>query len=237
MRSDPAGQRFGRLTVVGASPAALGRCKVECRCDCGQTVHVRTDHLRSGATLSCGCYGRERRAGCSRRDLIGQRFGRLTVKGDSGERSGSNVVWECVCDCGQVTRVASNSLRTGNTRSCGCYRVDKSRAKATTHGRSGTPEYRLLKSARYRAKKLGVACTITLDDVVIPDVCPAIGIPLTQGARALHDGSPTLDRLVPDKGYVPNNVVVISMLANRIKQEAESAQVLAVAEWMESMGL
>jgi hypothetical protein len=53
----------------------------------------------------------------------------------------------------------------------------------------------------------------------------------------MNDSSPSLDRLRPDDGYTPGNVVVVSLLANRVKQDATSAQVLAVADWMESQGL
>jgi len=53
-------------------------------------------------------------------DLTGNRFGRLTVVADSGERPGRRVLWDCVCDCGKSTRVTTDSLRSGHTRSCGC---------------------------------------------------------------------------------------------------------------------
>jgi hypothetical protein len=58
-----AGQRIGRLTVLRRAEAP-GRGKHPfamwlCRCDCGTETMVRGAHLRSGHTLSCGCYGRE----------------------------------------------------------------------------------------------------------------------------------------------------------------------------------
>lgn len=59
-------------------------------------------------------------------DMIGQRFGRLTVIGDSGHRSSGNVCWRCICDCGNEVIVRTAALRGGITISCGCVR--KSRA-------------------------------------------------------------------------------------------------------------
>lgn len=55
-----------------------------------------------------------------KKDLTGQRFGRLTAIEDTGKRKYSYVVWLCKCDCGNVTEVVSDSLRSGNTKSCGC---------------------------------------------------------------------------------------------------------------------
>ncbi len=52
-----------------------------------------------------------------------------------------------------------------------------------------------------------------------------------------HEGSPTIDRLDPSKGYVQGNVVVISNKANRIKSNATSDEVMAVAMWMKQKGL
>jgi hypothetical protein len=57
---DLTGQRFGRLVVVGRESTAYGgSVRWACICDCGQTKVVRGDHLRSGATTSCGCLKRE----------------------------------------------------------------------------------------------------------------------------------------------------------------------------------
>lgn len=53
-------------------------------------------------------------------DLTGQRFGRLVVVEDSEERSQRNVIWVCLCDCGNQTKVSSRALRGGDTMSCGC---------------------------------------------------------------------------------------------------------------------
>jgi hypothetical protein len=52
-------------------------------------------------------------------DLIGQRFGHLTVLQDSGERSHRNVVWTCKCDCGNIKNIPSPRLKTGHAKSCG----------------------------------------------------------------------------------------------------------------------
>lgn len=59
------------------------------------------------------------------KDLTGQRFGRLVVVRDSGERSHNGMVkWLCVCDCGKKVFVRSHCLKSGHTRSCGCLQQD-----------------------------------------------------------------------------------------------------------------
>lgn len=52
---DLTGQRFGRLTVLEYAGYQKG-VMWKCRCDCGQEKIVRSDHLRYGKTVSCGCY-------------------------------------------------------------------------------------------------------------------------------------------------------------------------------------
>ena len=52
---DLTGQRFGKLTVTGPAENIGSRTAWRCRCDCGQETVVKTCHLRSGHTRSCGC--------------------------------------------------------------------------------------------------------------------------------------------------------------------------------------
>lgn len=61
----------------------------------------------------------------NKKDLTGQRFGRLVAIRDSGDRASSGeVLWECKCDCGEFSFVQSGRLRSGNTKSCGCLRKE-----------------------------------------------------------------------------------------------------------------
>lgn len=58
-------------------------------------------------------------------DLTGQKFGKLTVLEHLGRINGSKEhYWKCQCECGQETSVKGNSLRSGNTKSCGCAKYD-----------------------------------------------------------------------------------------------------------------
>lgn len=59
------------------------------------------------------------------KNLIGQRFGRLTVIEKTKERKHGNVVWKCKCDCGNEHFAYTNLLTSGGCVSCGCFHKDK----------------------------------------------------------------------------------------------------------------
>lgn len=84
--------------------------------------------------------------------------------------------------------------------------------------RSEQPEKALLERARRRAEQKSVPFDLDASLVIIPEFCPALGIPLVVGDRRSLN-SPSLDRIVPQFGYVRGNVRVISDHANRLKSD------------------
>lgn len=93
-------------------------------------------------------------------------------------------------------------------------------------------DQRLAAAAKKRAKKHGLPFSITGANVIIPKECPVLGIPLDFSGGKQTDASPTLDRIIPELGYVPGNVAVISLRANRIKSNASLTEIRKVARWM-----
>jgi len=99
---------------------------------------------------------------------------------------------------------------------------------------------KMLYAARKRAKLGGFECTITKDDIVIPETCPVLGIPLFarvgagRSNRDQVENSPSLDRIDNSKGYVPGNIAVISMRANMIKNNATLDELKAIVAYIES---
>jgi hypothetical protein len=91
----------------------------------------------------------------------------------------------------------------------------------------------MYQNAKARAKTHGVPFSISIADVAIPDRCPVLGIVLNRkvGTPGFADDSPSLDRVVPELGYVPGNVVVMSMRANRLKSDSHPRELAAVALW------
>lgn len=66
--------------------------------------------------------------GRPRIDLVGKKFGRLTVLEYGGNNNDNHATWKCVCECGTVKYVIGNVLVRGNTKSCGCLRKENARA-------------------------------------------------------------------------------------------------------------
>lgn len=92
---------------------------------------------------------------------------------------------------------------------------------------------RMLSSAKQRALAKGLMFDIHYDDIQIPNLCPVLKIPLIPSLDGQYsDNSPSLDRKVPYLGYTKGNVQVISMRANRIKSDANSAELTAVLAYV-----
>jgi hypothetical protein len=217
-RIDIAGQKFGSLTALKpVGTDKKGTIIWECLCDCGKHSLVRGTHLRFGQVTCCGGKGR----GCVREredNLVGKVFGKLTVirKGKTVracKSGGSVTTWDCQCQCGStVCGIRRPYLTTRKTTHCGC-----SRKAWGKHGMCGTNEYRLYFSAKSRAKKQRVPFSLDLSDIVIPEACPILGIPLAPNVKSISLNSPTLDKIIPTAGYVKGNVWVISHKANKMK--------------------
>lgn len=118
---DLTNQRFGRLFVIKDSGQRniSGNILWKCQCDCGKICLVNGSYLKNGHTSSCGCYGKKEAPKKNIKNLIGQKFGKLTVLKDSGKRQNRSVLWLCQCDCGNYTYVRGVDLKNKHTLSCG----------------------------------------------------------------------------------------------------------------------
>ena len=117
---DLTGQRFGRLVCISRAPSKGGQSYWNCQCDCGNQKTIRMSHLRSGNTLSCGCYNKEKQL---IKIPVGSKWGRLTVLVQSTEDPKKYL---CLCECGQKCLVNGKDLRRGHTKSCGCLQKEQS---------------------------------------------------------------------------------------------------------------
>lgn len=96
----------------------------------------------------------------------------------------------------------------------------------------------LLRRAVARARRKGLPCTITIADLTpLPTHCPVFGFELTRGNGQQDPTAFSLDRIDNTLGYVPGNVVVISYLANRLKNDGTAAQHEQIARWMRAQGV
>lgn len=127
---DMTGQRFGKLLVIKRdNNTKEGRAAWLCKCDCGKELVVSGKSLRSGNTKSCGCLNREITSNMFTDDLSGKTFERVTVMSRADDyvspKGAKHVMWNCICKCGKEFVTDGQLLKSGHTKSCGCYRTDK----------------------------------------------------------------------------------------------------------------
>jgi hypothetical protein len=102
------------------------------------------------------------------------------------------------------------------------------------------PRLKLLYNAKQRAKRIGVECSLTVDDIVIPEQCPALGLEIRDYTGcgkpdfSLHHDAATLDRIDNSKGYVSGNVHVISKRANLLKKDATIEELTGILNYMKT---
>lgn len=85
-------------------------------------------------------------------DLTGMRFERLVVQGYAGLTTSKRPrsLWKCLCDCGREKLASTQSLRAGQSRSCGCLTREINAKIHTTHGLSSAAEYQCWANAIQR---------------------------------------------------------------------------------------
>jgi hypothetical protein len=74
-------------------------------------------------------------------NLLGQRFGRLTVIDSGGKHENGAYQWKCRCDCGTVKVIIGSALTTKGTKSCGCYQLELRRAYTKRYSNASYSEY------------------------------------------------------------------------------------------------
>lgn len=97
-----------------------------------------------------------------------------------------------------------------------------------------SPEIKMWRRAKARATKYNIPFDIDVSDIVIPEFCPVLGVPLVvfKGRSGGEDNSPALDRVDNSQGYVKGNILVISHLANMMKSSANPEQLVKFANWV-----
>jgi hypothetical protein len=196
-------------------------------------------------------------------DLTGLVFNDLTAVRSIEHTKGSGNKWLWKCVCGAEVELYVNRVKKGHDLSCGCRRHRGKDSKKVCkhcgeisyrknrHGnfasvcqkcynkqcnsfKTRNPKKFMVQCAKVRASKANVPFSITDEDFEIPEFCPVLGVKLESGTKKYHDASPSLDRVVPSKGYVPGNVVVMSFRANRIKGDASREELQTVLDWLDA---
>ncbi len=162
-------------------------------------------------------------------DIAGQQFGRLTavskesIPTGRGTAARARVFWLCLCECGNTTIVDSNSLRTGNTRSCGCL-VHEIRADQTGE----VAKRDILRAYKNSAKRKTLVWALSDRQALylMSQSCAYCGAPpklrrISRSKKAKANHAPAvvngIDRIENDKGYECGNVVACCWTCNRLK--------------------
>jgi len=118
-------KRQGRLLIIeDLHKSTSDRRKIwKYRCDCGKEGEISSASLRAGIQ-SCGCLGKENINLSNKNNLLGKKFNHLTVVEETKERNNKgNIIWKCLCDCGNICLASTPVLVNGDKKSCGCIKI------------------------------------------------------------------------------------------------------------------
>jgi hypothetical protein len=116
--------------------------------------------------------------------------------------------------------------------------INRGRVRARSYQQTPRGHFAKYKDrCKARAKELGIPFDLDIDylENIATDECPIFKTKFVWGlGRGCNnmDQAATLDRIIPELGYVKGNVVFISHLANRIKNNATEVELYAVADWL-----
>lgn len=138
----------------------------------------------------------------------GQRFGRLSIVREGPRTAAGKRSWVCRCECGNEVTIQQSNLTTGNTTSCGCYRVETTVERVRTHGQSQSPEYHAWVNMRARCfnPKSGFYPSYGGRGITVCDRWRDSFETFLADVGPRPSGDHSLDRIDVDGDYEPGNV-------------------------------
>jgi hypothetical protein len=148
------GRQFGRLRVLRKGRKNWKHRWWVCQCNCRKRTirEIRSDHLRSGLTQSCGCLHSEVSRARGNHYKAGKKFGRLTVIAEVGRARKRGPIYLCLCICGKRAKVEGRHLRSGESKSCGCWYLATRKTANRKHGKAPSSHKIAVYSAYCREK-------------------------------------------------------------------------------------
>ena len=104
----------------------------------------------------------------------------------------------------------------------------------TARVKARTTQQKMFARAKSRALAKNLEFNLELEDIIIPEICPIMGVPLAvqSGRSGAYTLSPSVDRIDNAKGYIKGNVWVISQMANAMKGAATPDEMIKFAKWI-----
>lgn len=143
---DITGMKFGMLTAIRFNHKNKNGYYWLFRCDCGNEKVILKNHVVRGKIKSCGC----KISKYYNKDIIGMKFGKLTVIKSHHKINNGSEYMECKCDCGNTKIISKNHLLSGKIKSCGCYAKEVNTNRVRTHNLSNTRIYKCWRSMKER---------------------------------------------------------------------------------------
>lgn len=158
-------------------------------------------------------------------DFTNKKYGRLTAIRVIGKTSQGRDLWECLCDCGNITKVQSSYVT--KTQSCGCLRTEMVRTRCWKgYGEIGKKYYNNTKNG---AIARNIEFNITLKDmwekfIEQNRLCIYTNKILTFSHSKLEETTASLDRIDSTKGYIIDNIQWVHKIINRMKSDMSNEE-------------
>jgi len=222
------GQRYDKL-IVASKIIVKGRTICTCKCDCGNQITVRADALQSQRTRSCGCLKSP--------DLVGRKFGKLTVLNKNGQNKSGHTKWLCKCACGKEVSISVSHLNSGNTQSCGCL-LTRSNSESPNWGGYGVISAKVWNHIKANARSRSHIFHITIQDAMELFIaqnrkCALTGVELNfapSDKTRTKWQTASLDRIDSDIGYVKGNVQWVHKDVQLMKNDLDEGKFFAWAK-------
>ena len=136
--------------------------------------------------------------------------------------------------------VRSTKHRAGRMDPLGGRRNARCKSCCLDAYKETSTELKMYRAAKARAAQKGLEFTLSIEDVVIPEYCPVLGIKLSPSVGAGRiscrnfGASPSIDRIDNSKGYTPDNIQVISNRANQLKSDGSLDEFERIAQYMKA---
>lgn len=178
--------------------------------------------------------------------IIGKKFGRLTIESRSHRGPRGVTFWLCRCECGKSLATPLYPIRNGRTSSCGCLQKERVRDLKKTHGKARTPEYHIWSGMKARClnpknkgypRYGGRGITVCQEWIDSFEAFLAHIGPIPQDGKMY-----SLDRIVSTKNYEPGNVrwSTKEVQANNTKSNVfitAFGRTQTIAQWAKERGI